>query len=131
MPLSNRTYGVEIEFIGSFDSLKAALTSLGIPSVINQNDDHSDFSQWKITPDGSVHNGGELISPILRGTEGLGQITTVCQALVQAGCSVNQHCGLHVHVDGSDLTVQDAVNIIKRYADNENRLTLLFLLLVV
>lgn len=40
----------------------------------------------------------EIVSPVLRGAEGLAQVAAVCQWLNSIGAEVNASCGLHVHV---------------------------------
>jgi hypothetical protein len=40
----------------------------------------------------------EVVSPILKGSDGIAQIKTVCQWLRTKGAKVNQSTGLHVHV---------------------------------
>ena len=59
---------------------------------------------WKAKSDGSINcqnsnqNGCELVSPILRGPEGLAQVVAACQALREKGHIVNNSCGVHVHI---------------------------------
>lgn len=61
--------------------------------------------EWKVIGDASVANGGELVSPVLRGRTGFAAIRKACQALRAAGCTVSTATGLHVHHGVSDLTV--------------------------
>ncbi len=67
---------------------------------------------WTAQRDGSVHTrsrakvGVEIVSPVLKGVEGLRQIKVVLDWLRNNGASVNRKCGLHVHVGvGSDLSL--------------------------
>ncbi len=58
---------------------------------------------WKAEADGSINNGHgghkcEIVSPILRGEEGLAQATEVLRTLEAKGHRVNASCGVHVHV---------------------------------
>ncbi|HEY3325043.1 MAG TPA: amidoligase family protein [Planctomycetota bacterium] len=58
---------------------------------------------WTAECDGSIDNsaGGEkceIVSPILKGEEGLAQIALVLQTLEAKGHRVNGSCGIHVHV---------------------------------
>ncbi len=58
---------------------------------------------WKAEADGSIDNskGGhkcEIVSPILRGAEGLLQVAEVLRTLEAKGHRVNASCGCHVHV---------------------------------
>jgi len=58
---------------------------------------------WKAERDGSVDasRGGhpcEIVSPVLRGPEGLAQVAEVARTLEAKGHRVNITCGVHVHV---------------------------------
>lgn len=58
---------------------------------------------WKAEADSSIDNsaGGhkcEIVSPILRGAEGLRQVVEVVAQLEAKGHRVNVSCGVHVHV---------------------------------
>lgn len=58
---------------------------------------------WKAESDGSIDNsnGGhrcEIVSPVLRGAEGLAQVAEVVRTLEAKGHRVNASCGVHVHV---------------------------------
>ena len=55
-----------------------------------------------------VHNGREykaieIVSPILKGLEGLAQIYYVVELLESAGAITDSKCGVHVHVDGRSV----------------------------
>jgi hypothetical protein len=59
---------------------------------------------WNAQSDGSIHCtarghvGVEIVSPILKGADGIRQIKLVCQWLKANGAKVNQSTGFHVHV---------------------------------
>jgi hypothetical protein len=58
---------------------------------------------WKAERDGSIRTDGgyhacEIVSPILRGAEGLAQVAEVVGILEAKGHRVNVSCGVHVHV---------------------------------
>ena len=58
---------------------------------------------WTAENDGSINNGHgghkcEIVSPILKGPEGLAQVAEVARILEAKGHSVNASCGVHVHV---------------------------------
>ena len=58
---------------------------------------------WNSQHDGSIrsrrgHVGIEIVSPILRGSDGIRQIKAVCEWLRQVGAKVDRSTGLHVHV---------------------------------
>jgi hypothetical protein len=61
---------------------------------------------WTAESDGSIDNsnGGhrcEIVSPILRGEDGIRQVIEVCRTLEAKGFRVNASCGVHVHVSFS------------------------------
>jgi len=58
---------------------------------------------WTAENDGSINNGHgghkcEIVSPILKGPEGLAQVAEVAGILESKGHRVNVSCGVHVHV---------------------------------
>jgi hypothetical protein len=58
---------------------------------------------WKAEQDGSIDNsaGGyrcEIVSPILKGDEGIRQVIQVVEILVAKGHRVNASCGVHIHI---------------------------------
>ena len=59
---------------------------------------------WNAQHDGSIrcmvrgHVGVEIVSPILKGADGIRQIKLVCAWLKEKGAKVNQSTGFHVHV---------------------------------
>ncbi len=65
---------------------------------------------WKAERDSSIQPGAgymaaEIVSPVLKGADGLAQLKTVCDWLNSVGAKVNRSTGFHVHVgfNGSDL----------------------------
>lgn len=117
----NRTFGIEIEGLSpvSRNDLARSLEAAGI-SCIHEGYNHRRRSHWKIVTDGSICEnrgtcGFELVSPPLRGVEGLDEIRKVCRVLRQIGCTVNRSCGLHVHHDASDYNVESFKNLYAIY----------------
>jgi Putative amidoligase enzyme len=59
---------------------------------------------WQATSDGSIHanhyerQGVEVVSPILRGAEGIASVQRMAATLAEVGAKVNVSCGFHVHV---------------------------------
>jgi hypothetical protein len=76
---------------------------------------------WTAQHDSSLrapraHRGVEIVSPILKGADGLRQIKQVCDWLASKGAKVNPSCGLHVHVGwGGD---EDALKRLVHYVAN-------------
>lgn len=117
----NRTFGIEIEGLSPLtrNDLARSLETFGIRCVY-EGYNHRRRSHWKIVTDASICEdrgtvGFELVSPPLRGVEGLEEIRKVCEALQQIGCRVNRSCGLHVHHDASDYTVESFKNLYAIY----------------
>src|SRR5947209_4242565 len=58
---------------------------------------------WKAERDGSIrpeagYMAAEIVSPVLKGADGLRQLKAVCDWLQSVGAKVNRSTGLHVHV---------------------------------
>lgn len=122
MAFTNRTFGIEIEFIGDRGRACAAIREAGIECNV-ESYNHRTPRGWKIVTDASIgYENGELVSPILRGEEGLEQVRKVCKALSAAGCSVDRRCGVHVHVGGRGLSVDQVKNIVRAYARHESKI---------
>lgn len=112
--MSNRKFGVEIEFIfyGDIHGVAAKLNEYGVTTVV-EGYNHQTRTHWKIVHDASC--GWELVSPPMSGESGLEEIRKACRALVDSGARVNRRCGLHVHVDANGLSVEAVKTICRRY----------------
>lgn len=148
--LPSRRFGVEIEFdCLPLGEAMTVLEEAGIEVVFvsNYEEVHTTITTWKVVRDGSVSQrpececgarwsidcecgfvpedeiGGEVVSPILQGEEGLAQVRAVLDALSGAGAEVSEDCGLHVHVDMKGLKSHEVVHIVRRYAQNEDEIT--------
>jgi hypothetical protein len=69
---------------------------------------------WKAERDSSIQAGAgymvaEIVSPVLKGADGLRQLKAVCDWLSGAGAKVNKSTGFHVHV-GFDRTNPQALH---------------------
>lgn len=107
-----RKFGVELELIFPSSvgtgAVRAALADAGV-------------TDWDVKYDGSLRgNGLEVVSPPLTGEAGLREIDAVCAALTAIGATVNQSCGLHVHHDISDLTIDDVKRVARGWKANAN-----------
>jgi hypothetical protein len=126
MTMTTRKFGIEIECVGADRTVViAALAEIGIVCRDNTRgggDIHATAPTWKIVLDGSVSGGWEMVSPILSGEEGIEQVRKVALVLVVNGASAPNTCGLHVHVDSRDLTVESIVNVARRYAKFEREI---------
>ena len=122
MENNNRTYGVEIEAHGvGTTELANALNEAGI-NCNYEGYNHTTRNHWKIVRDSSIHGNKpfELVSPPLKGEEGLEEIKKVCQVLKTLGAQVNTSCGLHVHHDAGDLNLDNFKNLYSLYTRFES-----------
>lgn len=122
----DRTYGVEIEFTCSDlrNGVAAALTAAGIPCQ-NEGYNHTTRRNWKIVYDASVGYGDdamELVSPPLKGMDGLEQIEKVCAVLKSLNARITKNCGLHVHHDAKRFKAENLRRIVQLYAAFESEL---------
>lgn len=116
---NERTYGIEIEFLQGAVSRETIAEELRNAGVIAYSEgyNHSTKSHWKMITDASC--GNELVSPVLKGREGLEEIKKVCEVLNRLGCKVDKRCGLHVHHYAGDLSVGNFKNLYIAYAKYE------------
>lgn len=116
MDVNEMTFGVEFEVIlpaGTIDRVgnyHAGIQIAGLPVG------------WNAQHDGSIQvrgaaQGVEVVSPILKGTDGLDQIVFVLNWLKERGAKVNQSTGLHVHVgfQGDEKALAAVVACVANY----------------
>ena len=121
----SRTFGIEIEAYNvDKHTLCAALNAAGVACFVETYNHETRYGHWKIVPDGSIQGmqSFELVSPPLKGQAGLNAIKTVCRVLAACGAKVNKSCGLHVHHDANDLTLNAWKNLCKYYMKYEETL---------
>lgn len=124
--------GIEIEFYSpktisaTAAHLRSKIKELKIDTFVSYS------NAWKITTDGSLLDvtgfyGMELVSPILDTDkpEDLRMVRKVCEVLQAMGSTVNSSCGLHVHVDGTELSVEEIKTIFHRYTKFERVIDLM------
>lgn len=114
----NRNFGVEIEAYNcTRERLASELRAAGI-SVQVEGYNHTDHSDhWKLVTDSSLHgnNTFELVSPILHGEAGIDELEKVCWVLELCDVKVNDSCGLHIHMDAHDFTMDTWRNLAISY----------------
>lgn len=126
-----RAFGVEIEFAGITRRVAAEAISTALGRMVSVHHYHGtrEYGEWKVEYDDSVTNGrgygGEAVSPVLRGREGLDEMKAVMQALKNAGAGVTVKCGMHVHVDACDMTGEQMGRMLAAYVDRQSALDLL------
>jgi hypothetical protein len=122
-----RKFGVEFEVINktldSKNQIKEKLVEANI--LFNEegymhNIDGQNFNIWTIKSDSSINSefgGFEIVSPVLKGWEGIKKVEQVCNILVQF-CSVNKSTGFHVHheiVDFNNGAFKNLFNFYKSH----------------
>ena len=118
----DRKFGIELELVGiTREQAGRALTQVGV-EVRDEGYNHDTRSYWKMVSDSSVRGDFELVSPVLRGEDGIHQARKVATALDDMGATANRSCGYHVHLDAADLTASDIRAIVTRYADHESEI---------
>jgi len=120
VPFTN-TIGVEVEFMGpSWEEVRNALRKKGLSAEI-EGYNHQTRRYWKIVSDVSVQgpNRGEVVSPVLKGKQGLVELRKALMAFQEVGMKVNQSAGLHVHFGASGFTLKQWKNTILNYAGFE------------
>jgi hypothetical protein len=122
--MSPRKFGVEIEFKTplSQQEISDLLNNAGLSAVTTYGSNKTTSSSWKVATDGSLTQGFEIVSPVLCGEDGIRQIHKVCEIISGLGMTVDRSCGLHVHVDVSDLRDVDILHIVTRYSTFESEI---------
>jgi len=116
--ITDRSFGIEIEFVfpdnhyGDYDDFAQLVSGQGI-DCRNKGYSHNIVNYWKLVPDGSVAGGAEIVSPILRGEEGVEQVVKMCNILRKLNCKVNNTCGLHVHIGVEKEVEENDVKFFK------------------
>lgn len=79
------------------------------------------YTMWRVERDGSLFAGrdaedtAEVISPILKGSEGIAEVKRVMNLLDAFGCSANRSCGNHIHHWIGDYDDRALRNLYKLY----------------
>ena len=106
----------------------------GIDSYYTRKIHADDGRTWKVMNDSSIRKinsrgnstndndySVEVVSPILTETD-MDTIQIIARALRAAGGKTNDSCGIHIHLDGSNQTVQSIKNYINIIASKNNLL---------
>lgn len=119
------TFGVELELIAplSYSSNTPVRNNHGWGLGIDENL----WTDWRRKTDCSIETrrsrafAVEIVSPKLRGLDGLEEMSNVIKYLWKGGCSTNASCGFHVHV-GVDSAFGDYGNEPTKVAEWLSRL---------
>jgi hypothetical protein len=99
------TFGVELETLVPDRLISSG--ELGIGGYHNGRQVSYLPEGWKAENDGSLRaehsgwRGCEIVSPVLRGPEGIARVAEVIRKLEEKGHRVNMTCGVHVHIGWS------------------------------
>ena len=120
------SFGVELECLipefQSRETLAVAMRAAGIDCNAEAYN-HTVRTGWKIVTDaslGSTGKGIEVVSPPLVGNDGFAQLRTVCKVLTEFGAKITKTCGMHVHVDAREDSVEFFKNLLRLYASGES-----------
>lgn len=131
--IEDLTFGIESEFVDLWNrDLVDYVNNVGPYPIRLESYGHSVPSQWKITTDQTVStnynfrtgdgNGGEIVSPILRGSNGLKEAYEMFKIIHQkVDNNINRNCGLHIHIGKvNGWTVDEIKKINKRFIQHEH-----------
>lgn len=115
-----RKFGVEVEFVGDRDAAANALRAAGLRVATSGSHIGFSLTEWVVKRDGSVHGGGEMVSPPLDfdDPDQRAQVTTAVQALQESGAQPDNSAGIHVHIeaknfDGQPLTARQIAAVVR------------------
>lgn len=120
----NRKFGVEIEAHGIAKAdLANALRQVGIYTKC-EGYNHTTRRHWKVIYDSSIsgNQGFELVSPPLNGEAGLQELEKVCEVLDNLGAKINKSCGLHIHFEAKNFTLDTWKKLIINYQRLESEI---------
>jgi hypothetical protein len=110
--------GIEVEFVGNVERVMEGLRAAGLSnrSQVHSYTGNSD-SEWVVKYDGSVSNGGELVSPPMEFTEDSTReaIRKAIKVLQDAGCRGDHSAGIHVHVESRGMSAEQLANLSRTF----------------
>lgn len=118
----NRRFGIEIEAYNcQRERLARELREAGI-NVAVEGYNHTTRDHWKLVTDSSLRGNDtfELVSPVLQGESGLQELQKVCWVLEYCDVKVNDSCGLHIHMDAANFTLDTWKNLAITYKNLES-----------
>lgn len=79
---------------------------------------------WNVQHDGSLSaNQGffacEIVSPVLKGEDGLVEVVFVCDVLTEMGAKVNRSMGMHVHVGAAAIEERQIAHLKQNFSAME------------
>lgn len=136
-----KRFGIEIELTGiTKDTAAQTLKGIVGGRLQHTNDNYdtikvnaTDGRTWKIMNDSSIRTENqygrydsrsysvELVSPILTAND-IDKVQEIVRAIRGVGGKTNSSCGIHIHLDGADHTVQSIKNFINIIASKNDLL---------
>lgn len=114
---------MEVEYGGSIEHVVSELRAAGLSSRTSQHG-YLGYSQteWVVKSDGSVSNGGELVSPPLDYDDPAhrSQLAAALASVVRAGGNTVPAAGVHVHIGASDLTAKQVAGVARSFTRYED-----------
>lgn len=113
------SFGIEIECVGINESMANTVLNNGGVACVANGYTHAVMPTWKVVHDGSLssRNGScEVVSPVLRGQDGLNAVRTVMKLLREAGATVNASCGMHIHIGMDTVSREGQAAVIRSHA---------------
>ncbi len=117
-----RRWGVELELndVGGFPNGKLPEGTYYIANLVRKITDeqvlvhtwgHDHHNQaWVVKPDGSC--GFEVCTPVSKGEHGIRRLTEVIDAILDSPAQMDQRCSVHVHVELSDLDMDQIASVV-------------------
>lgn len=105
----------------STNTLRRKLTAVGI-NCNSAGGQISNNGYWKITTNSSITgpNTFELVSPILQGEVELTELMKVCKVLNDSKAIINRSCGIHVHINARNFTLEQWKQLYINYSRLES-----------
>lgn len=111
-------FGIEIETVGlTRDQLAEVILGVVggrlVKTYTGATITMADGRSWNVVRDGSLPEGrsGEIVSPILTYSD-IEMLQQIVRAVRQAGARADEHCGIHIHVDGAAFDVRSVLNLV-------------------
>jgi hypothetical protein len=134
---NDQNFGIELELTSAnyvtVESIADTVNRYGnaqVDVIHNYGQARSTSTNWKIVPDSSIMcstsspdcNKFELVSPILKGGKGLGQVNGILQQLsfLDPKLKVNKSMGYHLHVDIERFSHDELIKVCQNFIKYED-----------
>ena len=130
----DRAFGCELEFLcnnhrGSVHDIQQVVDEVADEPIYVYGEPTRKASKaWKLVPDASLPagTGYELVSPILRGSEGRARLARTLEAINAYDLvGVDRRCGYHVHIDLTGIDFEGLKRICQNWVKYEDAIDLI------